>query len=226
MESSYTRQPWNTGKLIGPKPPLRQKNIRAIRIQPRDQQQAAWLRSGELAGSGYCAWRSSLGTRDGRAARSPKAGPVRADRTDEGRRHRMNREAEIESGAIPVSEPALHVTSSLQSAACPHRASMGCRHRPRFDRRWHTYHAADQGETDLQTDEILRAVQLLLGHLKLGSTVKDQVCAVKGIGLRPDVLTQPIDVQEGSAWMLRKTFQDPAQRTIQEDSCMLSKRLS
>jgi len=29
------RQPWNKGKIIGPKPPLQPKHVRAIRTQPR-----------------------------------------------------------------------------------------------------------------------------------------------------------------------------------------------
>ena len=32
MESNQTREPWNKGKLIGQKPPLKPKDIWAIRI--------------------------------------------------------------------------------------------------------------------------------------------------------------------------------------------------
>ncbi len=32
MESTEPREPWNKGKLIGPKPPLKPKDIWAIRI--------------------------------------------------------------------------------------------------------------------------------------------------------------------------------------------------
>ena len=33
MEATHSREPWNKGKLIGPKPPLKPKEIWAIRIQ-------------------------------------------------------------------------------------------------------------------------------------------------------------------------------------------------
>jgi len=33
MESTQRREPWNKGKLVGPKPPLKPKDIWAIRIQ-------------------------------------------------------------------------------------------------------------------------------------------------------------------------------------------------
>ena len=36
----------------------------------------------------------------------------------------------------------------------------------------HAYYATDEGNTDLQTNKNLRAVQLLLGHTKLESTVR------------------------------------------------------
>ena len=36
MKSTHTRKLWNKGKLIGPKPPLKPKDIWAIRIQLQD----------------------------------------------------------------------------------------------------------------------------------------------------------------------------------------------
>ena len=49
MASSYTRKPWNEGKLIGPKPPLKQKDIWAIRIQLHDTHQVRDLAMFSLA---------------------------------------------------------------------------------------------------------------------------------------------------------------------------------
>jgi hypothetical protein len=54
MESTHNREPWNKGKLIGQKPPLKPKDIWAIRIllqnpqgpgdvQPRYRQQVVRL---------------------------------------------------------------------------------------------------------------------------------------------------------------------------------------
>jgi len=39
MESTHTREPWNKGKLIGQKPPLKPKDIWAIRIQLQNAHQ-------------------------------------------------------------------------------------------------------------------------------------------------------------------------------------------
>lgn len=64
MEASQHRKAWDKGKLVGKKPPLKPKDIWAIRIhlqnahqrpghgrvQLGNQQQVAWLRSGQFAG--------------------------------------------------------------------------------------------------------------------------------------------------------------------------------
>ena len=39
MESTHTLEPWNKGKLIGQKPPLKPKDIWAIRIQLQNAHQ-------------------------------------------------------------------------------------------------------------------------------------------------------------------------------------------
>jgi hypothetical protein len=58
------RPPWNKGKLVGAKPPLRPSHVWSIRtklqmqgrtrdlalFQPGDRQQAAWVRRGRRAG--------------------------------------------------------------------------------------------------------------------------------------------------------------------------------
>lgn len=49
MESSHPREPWNKGKLIGQKPPLTPKDIWAIRIQLQNARQARDLAMFNLA---------------------------------------------------------------------------------------------------------------------------------------------------------------------------------
>jgi site-specific recombinase XerC len=39
MEANQSREPWNKGKLVGQKPPLKPKDIRAIRIHPQNDHQ-------------------------------------------------------------------------------------------------------------------------------------------------------------------------------------------
>jgi len=49
MESIHTREPWNKGKLIGQKPPLKPKYFRAIRIHLQNSQQIRELAMFNLA---------------------------------------------------------------------------------------------------------------------------------------------------------------------------------
>jgi site-specific recombinase XerC len=49
MESTHTREPWNKGKLIGQKPPLKPKDIWAIRIHLQNSQQIRDLAMFNLA---------------------------------------------------------------------------------------------------------------------------------------------------------------------------------
>jgi integrase len=49
MESNHTREPWNKGKLIGPKRPLKPKDIWVIRIQLHNTHQVRDLAMFNLA---------------------------------------------------------------------------------------------------------------------------------------------------------------------------------
>ena len=49
MESNQHREPWSKGKLVGQKPPLTQKYIWAIRIQPQNAHQIRDLARFNLA---------------------------------------------------------------------------------------------------------------------------------------------------------------------------------
>ena len=49
MESNHSREPWNKGKLIGQKPPLKPKDIWAIRIQLQNAHQVRDLAMFNLA---------------------------------------------------------------------------------------------------------------------------------------------------------------------------------
>ncbi len=49
MESSHPQEPWNKGKLIGQKPPLKPKDIWAIRIRLQNARQVRGLAMFNLA---------------------------------------------------------------------------------------------------------------------------------------------------------------------------------
>ena len=94
MESTHHGEPWNKGKLVGQKPPLKPKDIWAIpiqlqnthqrsrscHVQPRSRQQASGVRPSQSECSVYHARQQGFGTCDGRAAGRPhiywgEAGP-------------------------------------------------------------------------------------------------------------------------------------------------------
>ena len=49
MEANQSREPWNTGKLVGQKPPLKPKDIWAIRIHLQNEHQVRGLAMFNLA---------------------------------------------------------------------------------------------------------------------------------------------------------------------------------
>jgi site-specific recombinase XerC len=49
---------------------------------------------------------------------------------------------------------------------------MDCQYRARSKALWHAFIAANKGDADLSSTGNLRAVQLLLGHTKIESTVR------------------------------------------------------
>jgi len=69
MESTQRCEPWNKGKLVGQKPPLKPKDIWAIRIYLQNAHQVR-----ERAR--HHTRQSDLGESDGRAAKDPAARAV------------------------------------------------------------------------------------------------------------------------------------------------------
>ena len=165
MESNHSREPWNKGKLVGQKPPLKPKDIWAIRIQLQNAHQVRDLAMFNLAIDSKLRGCDlvNLHVRDithgnqvmSRAivVQRKTQRPVRADRTDKSRSNCMAREGETEAGAMPVSQPPRDVATCLSTTVRPNRPSLGCRHWPRSDGLWHAYDAANQGNPDLQTHE-------------------------------------------------------------------------
>jgi len=166
MESTQHQEPWNKGKLVGQKPPLKPKDIWAIRIQLQSAHQVrdlamfnlaidSKLRGCDLVNltcSRHLARQPGFGACDGRAAKDATAGPVRADGAHQGRCRSVDRESEVEAGAVPVSQPPLQFAPCLDATVRPYRPSVACCRRARFDRLWHAHHAADQGNNQPSLD--------------------------------------------------------------------------
>ena len=122
--------PWNKGKLIGQKPPLKLKEIWAIRIrlanglsqpgtrvvQPRHRQQAARVRPGGASRSRCVSGQPCRPTRDCPAEEDPAAGAIRDHRTNAGRGRCLDRGCPPEAGAVPLSQPYVGVASPFDSA--------------------------------------------------------------------------------------------------------------
>jgi integrase len=72
----------------------------------------------------------------------------------------------------PLAEPASRQSASLYAAVCLHPVGLGDLDRSGTERLGHTLDAQNRGRASLQRGGNLRAVQLLLGHTKMDSTVR------------------------------------------------------
>jgi len=94
MEASQSREPWNKGKLVGQKPPLKPKDIWAIRIHLQNEHQVRDLAMFNLAIDSKLrgcdlvnlhvrdvtdARQPDIAPSDGRTAKDPTSSTVRTD---------------------------------------------------------------------------------------------------------------------------------------------------
>src|SRR5450631_3348829 len=124
--------PWNKGKLIGQKPPLKLKEIWAIRIrlqldhrtrelalfvvQPRHRQQVAGVRSGRASRPRCGPGQSCRRPRDCYAEEDAAARAIRDHRANAGSGRGLGQGGASETGAVPLSESCVGVTSSFDPA--------------------------------------------------------------------------------------------------------------
>jgi integrase len=180
------RIPWNKGKLTGAKPPLRQKHVWAIRTKLQIDQKmrdlalfnvaidsklrgcdVVALKVEDVAPNGYCADRATV--------RQKKTGrPVRFELTEQ---TRQAVDGYIRATGKKPGEPLF--TSSRAPGQC-----MATRQYARLLSEWITSIGLDRhlfGTHSLRRTKAtliyrrtgnLRAVQLLLGHTKIESTVR------------------------------------------------------
>lgn len=80
--TTSSHQPWNKGKLVGQKAPLRLKDIWAIRVrlqiaeETRDLAQATSLRSDQASRTRRCSWGARVISGDSDAAENPTSRTV------------------------------------------------------------------------------------------------------------------------------------------------------
>ena len=179
------RVPWNKGKLIGPRPPLRQKHVWAIRTRLQIEQRVRDLAlfnlaiDSKLRGCDVVAVRVDDVAPGGQAieratVRQRKTGqPVRFELTEQ------TRQAINEHLAASGKKPDDYLFSGRRA-----RQSMTTRQYARLLSEWLTEIGLDPhvyGTHSLRRTKAtliyrrtgnLRAVQLLLGHQKIESTVR------------------------------------------------------
>ncbi len=139
MESTQHREPWNKGKLVGQKPPLKPKDIWAIRIHLQNAHQVRSLAMFNLAIDSKLRGCDlvNLRVRDVTHGKQIMARAMVVQR-------KTQRPVQFE-----LTEP----TRSFDSAVRPDRASVGCCSWARLDSLRHAYDEKDEGDADLQTNE-------------------------------------------------------------------------
>ena len=160
---SPTRTPWNKGKLIGAKPPLRPKHVWSIRtrlmVEGRTRDLAMFnlaidsklrgcdvvaLKVEDVAPNGY--------TIDRATVRQRKTGrPVKFELTDQTRQAVDDylRAADKKPGEFLFTSRRAHWPVHDDPPICPARLRMDREHRSRSAHLWHPLAAADEGDADL-----------------------------------------------------------------------------
>ena len=118
--------PWNKGKLLGQKPPLKLKDIWAIRMRLQLDHRArelalfnlaidSKLRGCDLVGLRVhdVSKQSCRRPRSCHAEEDPGAGAIRDHRTNAERSHCVDHSGPSEAGAVPLSEPRFGVAASI-----------------------------------------------------------------------------------------------------------------
>ena len=131
--------PWNKGKLLGQKPPLKLKEIWAIRIRLQLDHQVrelalfnlaidSKLRGCDLVGASRSRCvpeQSCRPARDRHAEEDPAAGAIRDHRANARRGRGLGQGGPSEIGTIPLSKPRYGVAPSFDSAVFSDRRVLG-----------------------------------------------------------------------------------------------------
>ena len=179
------RPPWNKGKLVGAKPPLRPSYVWSIRTKLQMGQRTRHLalfnlaidsklrgcdvvavRVDDVAPNGY--------TLDRATVRQKKTGrPVRSELTEQTRQaiDGYLRETGREP-AVPVRRSRRTKMRADDPTVCAARRRMGRKHRARPPQVWTHSMRRTKATLIYRRTGNLQAVQLLLGHTKIESTVR------------------------------------------------------
>jgi len=158
--------PWNKGKLLGQKPPLKLKEIWAIRIRlqldhrtrelalfTRHRQQVARLRSGRASRPRRGPGQSRRSPSNRNAEEDSAAGAIRDHRTNAGRGRSLDRNGASEVGPVPLSEPRVGIATSVDPSVRPDRWSLGGGYWARSRCLWHPFDATHQADAYLPAQQ-------------------------------------------------------------------------
>ena len=185
MEANQTRSPNKAAIWCGQKPPLKPKDIWAIQIHLHNEHQVRDLAmfnltiDSKLRGCDLVnlrvrdvdARRSDNAPSYGRAAEDPTTGAIRTDRADEVRGFCIDQKANLkaEQYLFPSRQARSPHISTRQYPRTPTRVAA-----IRLDTTAYGTHSMRRTKATLiyKRTKNLRAVQLLLGHTKLESTLR------------------------------------------------------
>ncbi len=136
--SAGRRPPWKKGRLTGQKPPLKLREICAIRTRLQLSSNIRELalfslaidsklraRSDAASGSGRLHRRTRGRTDNVYATEDSTTGAVRDHGADPAEYRRMDYGARTETYRLSLSEPATCLASYVDSPVCPHRPPLG-----------------------------------------------------------------------------------------------------
>ena len=155
MKFAEIRKPWNKGKLVGQKRPLKPKDIWAIRIHLQNAHRdldifnlaidsklrgcdLVNLRVRDIANGNQILPRAMVVQR-----KTQRPVQFEADRADQSRGRRLDRKGEADAGSVLISEPPAEGVSCLDAAVRSDRPSVGWRYRTRPGRLRHSHDAPD-----------------------------------------------------------------------------------
>ena len=187
------RPAWNKGRIVGHKRPLLPKHVWAIRarleLADRGRDLALFnmavdsklrgcdlvsLKGGDVVAAGRVKERTSVSEQD------REAGPVRDHRGNAGGTFSLDREPGDDRLRVPLARPLPCPTAYLDAAVWSPAEGMGRPDGARVECPRHPPNAPDEGRSEYKKTGNLRAVQILLGHKKMDSTVRYLGIQVEG----------------------------------------------
>ncbi len=164
METINKRGAWNKGKLVGHKPPLKPKDIWAIRIYLQNAHAVRDLAMFNLAIDSKLRDLVSLCVRDvthgnqvlpdhGDSEKDATAGAVRANGAYKGGGVSLAGKIASARRSVPVPKQSGEVAPRFDTPICAYRASLGRICWPGLIGLRDAFHAENQGNADLQAHE-------------------------------------------------------------------------